>query len=232
MTEETPVVEVPVVEAVPDVTPQSVEEALRTVIRKSIEVNGLVRGLSEVALEHNTVMCGGTKGACIENPEIEMHFLHSIPGVPHARSIADGLWLDGDQDILQQKLSSKEATADQVSVFMGVMSRPMSTLCGFIKGGVVILTSASASRDVPMHEGLRAILQETMSPGQPLTSYVSVSRCTLPDHDADSEKNTSDTADGSSVTGGTLHFSTVRSTWQRMFVTMGHPYTDMLLPVR
>eukprot|EP00672_Neobodo_designis_P027880 CAMPEP_0174830916 /NCGR_PEP_ID=MMETSP1114-20130205/2797_1 /TAXON_ID=312471 /ORGANISM="Neobodo designis, Strain CCAP 1951/1" /LENGTH=49 /DNA_ID= /DNA_START= /DNA_END= /DNA_ORIENTATION= len=32
-----------------DITPQDTEEALRIVLRKSLEVNGLVRGLSEVA---------------------------------------------------------------------------------------------------------------------------------------------------------------------------------------
>jgi small subunit ribosomal protein S12e len=32
-----------------DITPASTEEALRIVLRKSLEVNGLVRGLSEVA---------------------------------------------------------------------------------------------------------------------------------------------------------------------------------------
>jgi small subunit ribosomal protein S12e len=34
---------------VEDVEPESVEDALRIVIRKSLEVNGLIRGLSEVA---------------------------------------------------------------------------------------------------------------------------------------------------------------------------------------
>jgi len=41
---------VPVVVAeTADVVPQSSEEALRIVLRKSLEVNGLIRGLSEVA---------------------------------------------------------------------------------------------------------------------------------------------------------------------------------------
>ena len=38
-----------VVELDVDVEPESVEDALRIVLRKSLEVNGLVRGLSEVA---------------------------------------------------------------------------------------------------------------------------------------------------------------------------------------
>ena len=47
-TEQTPVVE-QTPEVVEEQAPQSVEEALATVLRKSLEVNGLVRGLSEVA---------------------------------------------------------------------------------------------------------------------------------------------------------------------------------------
>lgn len=45
------VVEVPVVEEniVVDVQPESIEDAIRIVIQKSLESNGLVRGLSEVA---------------------------------------------------------------------------------------------------------------------------------------------------------------------------------------
>ena len=46
-TEQTVVETAPVV--VEEQVPQSVEEALATVLRKSLEVNGLVRGLSEVA---------------------------------------------------------------------------------------------------------------------------------------------------------------------------------------
>lgn len=46
MAEETIAVEVPVVV---DPEPTSVEEAVRIVIRKAMEVNGVVRGLSEVA---------------------------------------------------------------------------------------------------------------------------------------------------------------------------------------
>lgn len=48
---------VPVVVNLDDVEPTSVEEALRIVLRKSLEVNGLVRGLSEVAraLDRRTV---------------------------------------------------------------------------------------------------------------------------------------------------------------------------------
>ena len=38
----------PVIDDV-DITPKDTEEALRIVLRKSLEVNGLVRGLSEVA---------------------------------------------------------------------------------------------------------------------------------------------------------------------------------------
>ena len=49
-TEQAPEVPAPVVEAATDdIKPESVEEALSIVLRKSIEVNGLVRGLSEVA---------------------------------------------------------------------------------------------------------------------------------------------------------------------------------------
>ncbi|KAH9600131.1 Ribosomal protein L7Ae/L30e/S12e/Gadd45 [Trypanosoma melophagium] len=51
MAEETPV-EVscpPVVDAFVDATPESLEDAIRIVLQKSREVNGLVRGLSEVA---------------------------------------------------------------------------------------------------------------------------------------------------------------------------------------
>eukprot|EP00331_Platyophrya_macrostoma_P028184 CAMPEP_0176434548 /NCGR_PEP_ID=MMETSP0127-20121128/16750_1 /TAXON_ID=938130 /ORGANISM="Platyophrya macrostoma, Strain WH" /LENGTH=138 /DNA_ID=CAMNT_0017817321 /DNA_START=30 /DNA_END=446 /DNA_ORIENTATION=+ len=48
MAEETPVVAVPAV-AVAEVEPTSVQDALRIVLRKSLEVNGLIRGLSEVA---------------------------------------------------------------------------------------------------------------------------------------------------------------------------------------
>lgn len=47
MAEEVAAVPVPVV--IEDETPGSVQDALRIVIRKSLEVNGLVRGLSEVA---------------------------------------------------------------------------------------------------------------------------------------------------------------------------------------
>eukprot|EP00796_Vickermania_ingenoplastis_P004301 gene4301-3117_t len=57
MAEETPV-EVPVV--VVDPEPSSLEEAVQIVIRKALEVNGLVRGLSEVtrALDRrNAHMC-------------------------------------------------------------------------------------------------------------------------------------------------------------------------------
>ena len=46
MAEETPVVVAPVVV---DETPANVQDALRIVLRKSLEVNGLIRGLSEVA---------------------------------------------------------------------------------------------------------------------------------------------------------------------------------------
>lgn len=49
MAEETPVVEVPVVEQVVDVEPESLEDAIRIVIKNALEANGLVRGLSEVA---------------------------------------------------------------------------------------------------------------------------------------------------------------------------------------
>lgn len=58
MAEETPVVEAPVVVADPE--PSSLEEAVQIVIRKALEVNGLVRGLSEVtrALDRRTAhMC-------------------------------------------------------------------------------------------------------------------------------------------------------------------------------
>ncbi|CAG9570965.1 putative 40S ribosomal protein S12 [Leishmania major strain Friedlin] len=51
MAEETVRVEVPAVEenVVVDVAPESLEDAVRIVIQKSLEANGLVRGLSEVA---------------------------------------------------------------------------------------------------------------------------------------------------------------------------------------
>ena len=57
MAEEAEVVAPVVAEVVEDVQPATVEEALRIVIRKSLEVNGLVRGLSEVAraLDRRTV---------------------------------------------------------------------------------------------------------------------------------------------------------------------------------
>ncbi|KEG07717.1 40S ribosomal protein S12 [Trypanosoma grayi] len=50
MVEETPVVDVApvVVDAVMDATPESLEDALRIVLQKSREANGLIRGLSEV----------------------------------------------------------------------------------------------------------------------------------------------------------------------------------------
>eukprot|EP00331_Platyophrya_macrostoma_P018031 CAMPEP_0176475242 /NCGR_PEP_ID=MMETSP0127-20121128/43498_1 /TAXON_ID=938130 /ORGANISM="Platyophrya macrostoma, Strain WH" /LENGTH=138 /DNA_ID=CAMNT_0017870817 /DNA_START=38 /DNA_END=454 /DNA_ORIENTATION=- len=48
MAEETTVAAAVVVDAI-DVEPASVEDALRIVLRKSLEVNGLIRGLSEVA---------------------------------------------------------------------------------------------------------------------------------------------------------------------------------------
>lgn len=47
MAEETPVIVAPVV--VVDEVPENVQDALRIVLRKSLEVNGLIRGLSEVA---------------------------------------------------------------------------------------------------------------------------------------------------------------------------------------
>lgn len=51
MAEETARVEVPAVEenVVVDVVPESLEDAVRIVIQKALEANGLVRGLSEVA---------------------------------------------------------------------------------------------------------------------------------------------------------------------------------------
>lgn len=52
MAEETVAVEVPVAERaihLADPEPESLEEAISVVIRKSLEANGLVRGLSEVA---------------------------------------------------------------------------------------------------------------------------------------------------------------------------------------
>eukprot|EP01084_Bolivina_argentea_P048123 88686_1 len=49
MADEQPEQIVAPVEIVEDVEPESVEDALRIVIRKSLEVNGLIRGLSEVA---------------------------------------------------------------------------------------------------------------------------------------------------------------------------------------
>eukprot|EP01084_Bolivina_argentea_P048122 88683_1 len=50
MSEETPLVVAPVEEVVVvDETPATVEDALAIVVRKSLEVNGLIRGLSEVA---------------------------------------------------------------------------------------------------------------------------------------------------------------------------------------
>lgn len=48
MSNEAPAAPAPVVDQ-NDVEPADVEDALRVVIRKSLEVNGLVRGLSEVA---------------------------------------------------------------------------------------------------------------------------------------------------------------------------------------
>ncbi|RNF20492.1 40S ribosomal protein S12 [Trypanosoma conorhini] len=58
MAEETPVLEhAPVVvDAVVDATPENLEDALRIVLQKSREVNGLIRGLSEVtrALDRRT----------------------------------------------------------------------------------------------------------------------------------------------------------------------------------
>ena len=48
MAEETSVAQAVVVDAI-DVEPASVEDALRIVLRKSLEVNGLIRCLSEVA---------------------------------------------------------------------------------------------------------------------------------------------------------------------------------------
>ena len=48
MAEEAPTNVVPTI-ADADIVPQDTDEALRIVLRKSLEVNGLVRGLSEVA---------------------------------------------------------------------------------------------------------------------------------------------------------------------------------------
>lgn len=44
-----PVVVAPVSTVQADVNPESVEDAVRIVVRKSVEANGLVKGLSEVA---------------------------------------------------------------------------------------------------------------------------------------------------------------------------------------
>lgn len=124
------------------------DEGMRMPVNSTIRLNR-VHPLFGRHLRDHTVMVGGpvmVGGAFDES----VFLLHSIPEVPSALPLGDGLWLDGDMDNITARIDAGEAAASDVVVVCGFSGWGYDQLRGEVESGTWLVASGDAAdRAVP-----------------------------------------------------------------------------------
>ncbi|CCW66835.1 unnamed protein product [Phytomonas sp. Hart1] len=91
-------------------------------------------------LRMHTVMVGGP--VMMGTFEDNLFLLHSVPGIPNALPIAENLWLNGDFDVLMEKLDANEALQKSVVVICGFSGWGAEQLRGETESGTWVVVNA------------------------------------------------------------------------------------------
>ncbi|CCW61892.1 unnamed protein product [Phytomonas sp. EM1] len=124
-----------------------------------------VHKIFEKYFRMHTIMVGGP--VMMGTFEDNLFLLHSIPGIPNALPIADDLWLNGDFDVLMEKLDANEVSPKSVVIMCGFSGWGADQLRGEIESGTWIVASASPNDSrtsnmvlsVSRHSGAHALCE-------------------------------------------------------------------------